>query len=430
MSMVSTLAAMPPAVTWRHRWPALGAVVLLGGTALGQFAMLSTSSVDSMTTAAVTSGTESVTAWLFGSLDGGNAITINGPPAALWLMVLSARLFGISTFSLLLPKVLLAVGAVALTWAAVRRQLSDLAGLAAGAAVALATLVSASDHGTGATTLVLFLLAVAGYAVVRALDSGSWLIMAGVALGFGLLTQPATTLLVIPAYGVLYLVAASQPLGYRLRHLAGAVCAMVVSAGWFLLLVAWWPADRRPYVSWWDGGAWHELLTYPGGVGWLGAATVLLLTGAVLWRRRRKAALVLGAVALLVGSLGAVSSVARSKTIASASSSAGTSTAVTNLLSATDSRWSAAVVGEQNAASAMLASNTAVLPLGGSDGTAPAPTLAQFESYVSAGDISYLLLPDTAPTAPPGTAAAQITSWVAAHYSPTTVDGTTVYDLR
>ena len=63
--------------------------------------------------AAVQAGTQDWKAWLFGSLDAGNAITVDKPPAALWVMALSARIFGFSAFTMLLPQALMGVGAVA-----------------------------------------------------------------------------------------------------------------------------------------------------------------------------------------------------------------------------------------------------------------------------------------------------------------------------
>ena len=60
-------------------------------------------------------------AWLFGSLDAGNAITVDKPPAALWVMGLSVRIFGVDTGALLVPQALMGVAAVALLYAAVRR---------------------------------------------------------------------------------------------------------------------------------------------------------------------------------------------------------------------------------------------------------------------------------------------------------------------
>jgi 4-amino-4-deoxy-L-arabinose transferase-like glycosyltransferase len=72
--------------------------------------------------AAVQAGTESWKAWLFGSLDSGNAITVDKPPASLWVMTAGARILGFSSWSLLVPQALEGVAAVALLYAAVRRE--------------------------------------------------------------------------------------------------------------------------------------------------------------------------------------------------------------------------------------------------------------------------------------------------------------------
>ncbi len=66
--------------------------------------------------AAAQAGTQDWKAWLFGSLDAGNAITVDKPPAALWVMGLSGRLFGFSAFTMLLPQALMGVAAVALLY--------------------------------------------------------------------------------------------------------------------------------------------------------------------------------------------------------------------------------------------------------------------------------------------------------------------------
>jgi hypothetical protein len=48
-------------------------------------------------------------------------------------------------------------------------------------------------------------------------------------------------------------------------------------------------------------------------------------------------------------------------------------------------------VGTQSAAPLQLATRTPVLAIGGFNGTDPAPTLAQFERMVSAGEIHYFV---------------------------------------
>ncbi|MGH7290107.1 MAG: glycosyltransferase family 39 protein, partial [Myxococcota bacterium] len=86
--------------------------------------------------AAAQAGAENWTAMLFGSSDAGNAITVDKTPAALWVMDASVRLFGLSSWSVLVPQALEGIAAVALLYAAVRRAAGPSAALLAGAVFA------------------------------------------------------------------------------------------------------------------------------------------------------------------------------------------------------------------------------------------------------------------------------------------------------
>lgn len=123
---------------------------------------------------------------------------------------------------------------------------------------------------------------------------------------------------------------------------------------------------------------------------------------------------------------------------ASSAGSTGSSTAttstgdVTTLLQNAGTTWSAAVVGDQTAAGYILSTDTAVMAIGGWSGTDASPTLAEFQQYVSDGRIHYFV--DGGRSGGPGagdssSSASQITAWVKAHWTATTVGGTTVYDL-
>jgi 4-amino-4-deoxy-L-arabinose transferase-like glycosyltransferase len=109
--------------------------------------------------------------------------------------------------------------------------------------------------------------------------------------------------------------------------------------------------------------------------------------------------------------------------------STSTSNALTALLKKTTTKWAAATIGSQTAGPLELASGKAVMAIGGFSGTDAAPTLAQFEKDVKAGDISYFIAGGQG--AGPGGAgtSSAITSWVESHYTATTVGGSTVYDL-
>ena len=266
--------APPPAHPSRPRWERPALLALLAGTALLYLWNLSASGyANDFYAAAVQAGTESWKAWLFGSLDSGNAITVDKPPAALWVMVASARLFGFTSWSLLVPQALMGVASVALLHAAVRRWAGPAAGLLAGAALALtpaAVLMFRFDNPDALLTL---LLVAGGYATVRAIDALSvsaatwWLVGAGAAVGFGFLTKMGQALLVVPAFGLAYLVAGPTRLRTRLLQLLAALGSMIVSAGWFVALVELWPADSRPYIG---GSTTNSLLELALGYNGLG----------------------------------------------------------------------------------------------------------------------------------------------------------------
>jgi 4-amino-4-deoxy-L-arabinose transferase-like glycosyltransferase len=258
----------PVAYSQRPRWirPALWA--LLAATALLYLWDLSASGyANQFYAASVQAGTQSWKALLFGSLDPGNAITVDKPPAAIWVMGLSARLFGFGAWAMLVPQALMGVGSVALLYGAVRRASGPIAGLLAGAMLALTPVAALMFRYNDPDALLVLLLVAAGYCTIRALDGSSarWLALAGTAMGFAFLTKMMEAFVVIPAIGLVVLIAAPGSLRIRIRNLLIGLAATVISAGWFVALVAIWPVGSRPYI----GGStnnslWQLALAYNG----------------------------------------------------------------------------------------------------------------------------------------------------------------------
>ncbi|GAA1220938.1 ArnT family glycosyltransferase [Prauserella alba] len=234
----------------RWEWTAL-AVVLIGTAVLYLWGLGSTGYGNSFYAAAVQAGTQSWKALLFGSLDAGNVITVDKPPASLWLMGLSGRIFGFSTWSMLAPQALLGVGSVALLYAAVRRCSGPIAGLVAGGPLALTPVAVLMFRFNNPDALLVFLLVLAAYFMVRAVEKGQWrwILLAGSAIGFGFLTKMLQAFLVLPAFALMYLVAAPVSLPKRLLQLLGAGASVIISAGWFVALVDLWPSASRPYIG-------------------------------------------------------------------------------------------------------------------------------------------------------------------------------------
>ncbi|WP_328646824.1 glycosyltransferase family 39 protein [Amycolatopsis sp. NBC_00348] len=245
-------ASREPAAPARPAWqrPAL-AGLLLATAVLYLWGLGASGWANAFYSAAAQAGSQSWKALFFGSSDAANAITVDKTPAALWVLGLSTRVFGVSAWSVLVPQALMGVGSVWLLYATVKRTSGPAAGLVAGLVLALTPAAALMFRFNNPDALLVLLLVAAAYCVVRALEKAGpgWLALAGVAVGFGFLAKMLQAFLVLPAFAVAYLVAAPVPLGKRLLHLLGALGATVVAAGWYLVVVALWPAADRPFIG-------------------------------------------------------------------------------------------------------------------------------------------------------------------------------------
>lgn len=201
--------------------------------------------------AAVQAGTQSWKAFLFGSSDAANTITVDKPPASLWVMEISTRLFGVNSWAILLPQVLLGVASVALVYAAVRRPFGPAAGLITGALLALTPVATLMFRYDNPDALLVFLMVATVWTLLRGIESGGtrWVVLCGVLIGFGFLTKQLQVTLIMPGLAIAYLLAAPPPLRTRMLQLLAGLTAAVVSAGWWVALVELWPKSDRPYIG-------------------------------------------------------------------------------------------------------------------------------------------------------------------------------------
>ncbi|CRK53409.1 Glycosyltransferase [Rhodococcus sp. RD6.2] len=234
------------------RWEPWALAALLIGTAIAYLWNLSSSGwANSFYSAAVQAGSESWKAFFFGSSDAANSITVDKPPASLWAMELSVRAFGLNSWAILVPQVLMGVGSVALLWATVRRWFGASAGLLAGLVLAVTPVAALMFRFNNPDALLVLLMLAAAWALLRAIEDGRtrWLVLTGVFVGFGFLTKQLQVMLVVPPLALTYLLLGPPKLGKRIAQLFAALGAMVVSAGWWLLAVELWPADSRPWIG-------------------------------------------------------------------------------------------------------------------------------------------------------------------------------------
>lgn len=252
------------------RWARPAFLGLLAVTLLLYLYDLSASGyANSFYSAAVQAGSQSWKALFFGSLDAGNAITVDKPPAALWPMALSVRIFGLSSWAILVPEVLMGVGSVAVVYASVRRRFSPAAGLIAGAVLALTPVAALMFRFNNPDAMLALLMAVACYFTARAVEDGRtrWLVWAGVAIGFAFLAKTLQAFLILPPLAIVYAVCAPVGLKKRFGQLAVATGALVVSGGWWVAIVELWPASSRPYIGGSQNNSFLELTFGYNGLG-------------------------------------------------------------------------------------------------------------------------------------------------------------------
>jgi 4-amino-4-deoxy-L-arabinose transferase-like glycosyltransferase len=234
------------------RWARPALLALLTLTALLYAAGLSRNGwANDFYSAAVQAGTKSWKAFFFGSFDASSFITVDKTPASLWVMELSARVFGLNYWSVLLPQAAEGVASVGILYAAVRRWSGPSAGLIAAGVLAVTPVATLMFRFNNPDALLVLLMTAAAYAMVRATESGRtrWIVLAGALLGFGFLTKMLQAFLVLPAFALVYLVAGPPRLGRRVWQLLAGGAALLLAAGWWVAVVQFIPAADRPYVG-------------------------------------------------------------------------------------------------------------------------------------------------------------------------------------
>ena len=151
--------------------------------------------------AAAKSMTTSWHNFIYGSYDVGGFITTDKPPFALWLQAASARVFGFSSWSLLLPSAVAGALAVWVLMLTVRRVWGRTSGLVAGVVFMLTPIVWAVSRSMNPDAVLMLTLVAAAWATERAVRTNRvrWSTIAGLIVGVGFLTKMLAAVVVAPA---------------------------------------------------------------------------------------------------------------------------------------------------------------------------------------------------------------------------------------
>lgn len=258
-----------PAPRWTQRECISFTVLLLIASAVFLVGLTASGYANEFYSAAAQAGSMDWKAFLWGSLDPGNAITVDKPPASIWLMALSVRIFGLSSFSILLPQALMGIATTAVLYLTARRVWSPAAGAIASVVFLTTPITALMFRFNNPDALLMLLLTGATAAVLRAIDYDTtktgnrrrtgWMVFAGVLVGLGFLTKQLQAFLILPGLAVAFLVASPTKIGRRLGDGLAAVAAVIVSAGWWVVLTLLVPASQRPYIGGSQNNSFLEL---------------------------------------------------------------------------------------------------------------------------------------------------------------------------
>jgi 4-amino-4-deoxy-L-arabinose transferase-like glycosyltransferase len=189
--------------------------------------------------------------FLFVSFDPGGLVTVDKPPLALWVQAASAKLFGFSPLSLLLPEAIVGVLSVAALYWVMSRRLGPWAAIAGALTLAVFPSFVAVSRENGVDPVLVLLLVLACGAALRACETGRWrtLLWCGVLVGLAFNTKTLAAYLVVPGIALAYLVCAPGSIPRRIGQLALAGLVMLAVSFAWIAVVELTPASQRPYVG-------------------------------------------------------------------------------------------------------------------------------------------------------------------------------------
>lgn len=247
--------------TWTRSHLPICAVAVLAG-ALTLWGLTRNGYANTYYAEAAQAASRSWWAWLSNSVDNSGLVSLDKGPLSNMLMGLSGRLFGFSSFSMLLPEALCGIASVLLLHDIVRRTLGPRAALLAALMLALTPIFVAMSRFNNPDPLLVLCEIAAAWALVRALESGRTrhLLLCGLFIGLAFNVKMLAAYLIVPGLALAFLIAGKDSVHRRVAQLAAGGGAMLtVSFVWYgaMMLI---PAAHRPFVGDTTDDSWLSLI--------------------------------------------------------------------------------------------------------------------------------------------------------------------------
>ncbi|KRM71925.1 glycosyltransferase family 39 protein [Lacticaseibacillus brantae] len=230
-------------------WWLVGILVLAGF--LYGWKIWEAGSANAYYTAAITSMVQSWSNFWYGAFDPAGFITVDKPPVALWFMAISAKIFGVHGWSVVLPSVLFGIGSVGLMYALIKPRFGAWAARLSALILTLTPIVVADSRTNNMDATLLFFLLLATWALMKAVSARKpWLVIVSFALiGISFNIKMLQAFMILPALLLFYWLASNQKWHKKMITLGVAAVALVGFTVAWPMAVDSTSAANRPYVG-------------------------------------------------------------------------------------------------------------------------------------------------------------------------------------
>ncbi|NTU27979.1 glycosyltransferase family 39 protein [Bacillus tequilensis] len=226
-------------------------LILLASAFLNIYNIWKDDTVNPYYTAAVTSMMQSFHNFFYASFDAAGFITVDKPPVTYQIQTISALIFGMHGWSVILPQALAGVGSVLLMYLLMKPTFGKTSARIASFVMACTPIAVAVARTNNVDALLVFFLLLAAWFLFKAIREGKliWLLAAFFVVGVGFNTKMLQAYMILPAFLLFYLIAANATMKKKIISLVSALAVLAaVSLSW-PLIVDNIPASKRPYIG-------------------------------------------------------------------------------------------------------------------------------------------------------------------------------------
>ncbi len=226
-------------------------LILLASAFLNMYNIWNDDTVNPYYTAAVTSMLQSFHNFFYASFDATGFITVDKPPVTYQIQTISALIFGMHGWSVILPQALAGVGSVLFMYLLIKPTFGKTAARIASFVMACTPIAVAVARTNNVDALLVFFLLFATWLLFKAIRKGRliWLLAAFFVVGAGFNTKMLQAYMILPAFLLFYMIAANTTIKKKIISLVSALAVLAtVSLSW-PLIVDNIPAGKRPYVG-------------------------------------------------------------------------------------------------------------------------------------------------------------------------------------